>query len=120
MLARKAFIGLAIVALVGFVSTGFGAEGRDTGGPQATTVTGKVTAAPADAKYAATFDTEMEMAGGKQPVTLQVIKNDQGQKLAKDAAGKTAKVKGIVTIPTEKDAPRTIDVKEFTIVEEKK
>lgn len=120
MLLRKAFIVLAVVALVGFVSAAYAAERKDTGGPQPTVVTGKVAAVPADSKYAATVETEIHMAGGMQKVTLQVVKDEQGEKLAKDAMGKTAEVKGIVSIPVEKDAPRTITVKEFKIVEEKK
>lgn len=118
MLPRKALIGLAVVALVAFLSAGFAA--REEGGPRATTMTGKVKAAPADAKYAATFETEREMTGGRRLVTMYVTDDEQGKKLAKEAAGKTAEIKGVISIDEKAEGrPMWVTVQEFKIVEEK-
>jgi hypothetical protein len=115
---RKALIGMAVVALVGFVSAAFAAEapGGAPGQPREMTITGKVTAAAADAKYAATVEGEREMRGEMRKFTFQVTNDEQGKKLAKEANGKTAEIKGTVE---RKETERWLTVKEFKIVEEK-
>jgi len=121
MLPRKALIGLMVVALVGFVSAAFAAEGKDVGGPRPTDVKGTVKAAPADAKHAATVETIREMTGGPQKVTMYVTNDEQGKKLAKEADGKTAEIKGVISIDEKAEGrPMWLTVKEFKIVEEKK
>ncbi len=110
---RRAMVGLIVVALAGFVSSAFAAQ-RAAGQPREQTITGLVKAAPADAAYAATVETERERAGTARKVTFRVTNDAQGKKLAKEADGKTAEIKG--TVET-KDRERWITVKEFKVVE---
>jgi len=113
---RKALIAMAFVALVGLVGAVYAAEAPGAGAaPREMTITGKVVAAPADAKYAATVDSERPARGGgeMQKVTYYVTSDEQGKKLAKDA-GKTVEIKGTVE---RKDQERWLTVKEFKVVE---
>ncbi len=111
---RRAMVGLMVVALAGFVSSAFAAQRAAQ--PREQTVTGEVKAAEPNAAYAATVEFERERAGAARKVTLRVTNDEQGKKLAKEANGKTAEIKG--TVET-KDRERWITVKEFKIVEPK-
>jgi hypothetical protein len=114
MSPRKTLIGLMVVALVGFVSAAFAADQPQQ--PREITITGKVKAAPAEAKaaYAATVESERKRGEEVQKVTFQVTNDEQGQKLAKEADGKTAEITGTVE---RKGEEHWLTVKEFKIVE---
>ncbi len=80
------------------------------------TITGMVKAAEAGSQYAATVETEWTRGGETQKATLQVANDEQGKKLAAEANGKKAEIKG--TIQRQGDE-RVLTVKEFKLAEEK-
>jgi hypothetical protein len=82
------------------------------------TIAGKVKAAPAASKlaYAATVEPERKAGDKTAKVTYKVTNDVQGKKLAKDADGKKAEIKGTVEV---KDKDHWLTVKEFKVVEEK-
>jgi len=110
MSLRTAFVGLVAVMLVGFVSAVLAAEAKTV------TVTGDVKAMPAgnEMKAAAMVEVERKVGDKVEKMAYRVTDDDQGKKLAKEADGKKAEVKGTVE---EKDKALWLTVTEFKIVE---
>jgi len=113
MSLRRMMAGLMVVTMVGVLGAAFAAEEQQ---PGERTITGKVKAAEAGAAYAATVEAQWTRGDQTMKVTLQVTNDEQGKKLAQEADGKTAEIKGTIE---RKGDERWLTVKEFKIVEEK-
>jgi hypothetical protein len=114
MSLRTTFAGFVVAMLVAFVGTALAAEAA----AQVVTVTGTVKAVAAEpgTKAPAAMVEVTEKGPGPAPVvvTYKVTNDEQGKKLAKEANGKKAEIKGTVETKGEES---WLTVKEFKVLE---
>jgi hypothetical protein len=112
MSLRGVLAGCLVAMLLGYVGVTLAAEMATEA-----TVTGSVKAIgqPVEKGPVAVVEVQSKTAAGlPEVITYRVVNDDQGKKLAKDANGKQAEVKGTVTT---KDGDRWLTVKEFKVIE---
>ena len=110
MKVRMSLVGLLVAVLaIGFVATGYAADDA----AKAVTVRGTVKAVTDVAGCAATVTARTRVGEEMKEVVYNVVDDENGKKLAKDADGKHATIKG--TVQT-KEAVEWLTVTEFTVM----